>query len=453
MISPKFKTFRQRILLAGSWTLAGHGLGQVIRLASNLVMTRLLVPEMFGVMSIAITVSMILVLLSDLGVQQNIVQSKRGDDSEFLDTAWVVQITRGVVLCLFMLLLSIGLHFANVAGMLPANSVYASPELPPVLAVFSLTAILSGLQSTKIATAYRNFEQKRVIQIALTSQIFGLIVMIIIGAISRSIWALVAGALVASVTTTLLSHTWMRGHSNRFRYDRKALRELFDFGKWVFVSSILYVLTINGDKLLLGAIVGADVLGFYVIASLIVGAIIGILEKLFYNVSLPALSEIVRNEPARLNNIYNKLCIPGDLLLLFLTGFLFEAGHWLIALLYDQRYAAAGGMLEVLALSLFAARYEIARQAYNALGMPRYGAVMSVVRFISMCVLVPLLYYVGGTQGAIWGIALHPLAAVPIVYYFNAKLGLLNLRHESLVLVALPIGFLAGSALDLLLAR
>ena len=451
MTSPNPGTLKQRIIRAGSWTLAGHGLGQVIRLASNLVMTRLLVPEMFGVMAIVITITMIFGMFSDLGLQQNIVQSPRGEEPDFLDTAWVVQIARGIVICISMLLLGVGLYIAGLAGMLAAKTVYASPVLPVVIAVYSLSAIISGFQSTKMATAYRSFDQRRIIEITLISQVSGLIIMIIIGVINRSIWALVSGGIVSSLMTTVLSHTWMRGHSNRFRYQKKALRELFDFGKWVFISSVFYMLTMSGDKLLFGAFVGADVLGFYVIASLFITAINGMLEKLFFNVSLPALSEIARSDSPRLREIYNKLCIPGDLVLIFLTGFLFEAGHWLITLLYDPRYATVGGMLQILALSLFAVRYEIARQAYLSLGLPRYGTVMSLVRFISLCALVPLLYYVGGSQGAIWGMALHPLAAVPFVYYFNAKLGLIDWRREWMVLVALPIGFLCGYALNILL--
>jgi len=415
-------------------------------------MTRLLIPEMFGVMAIVITMAMILSMFSDLGLPQNIVQSPRGEDPEFLDTAWVVQIVRGFVLCACMLLLSTGLHAANLAGALSATNVYSSPELPLVIAAYALSPLISGFQSTKMATAYRNFNQRRIFEIALISQVSGLAIMIFIGVTYRSIWALVAGALTSDLMTTALSHIMLRGRSNRFRYNKKVVSELFDFGKWVFASSALYMLTMSGDKLLLGSFVAADVLGFYVIASLFITAINGTLEKLFFNVSLPALSEIARNEPSRLREIYNKLCIPGDLILIFLTGFLFEAGHWVITLLYDPRYAPAGGMLDILALSLFAVRYEIARQAYTSLRLPHYGTLMSAVRFMSLCVMVPLTYYFGDTQGVIWGIALHPLAAVPVVYAFNAKLGLLNWRREVLVLLALPIGFLSGSAVNQLLA-
>lgn len=453
MASLNRRTLKQRILHAGSWTLAGHGLSQVIRLASNLIMARLLAPEMFGVMAIVITISMILAMFSDLGLQQNIVQSVRGEEPAFLDTAWVVQIVRGILICVLMLMLSAGLYVAGQLEMLSQRTAYASPELPIVIAIYSMTAIVSGFQSTKIATAYRSFEQRRITEIGLISQITGLIVMIAIGAINQSIWALVSGAFVSTLMTTVLSHSWMRGHTNRFRYDKKSLSELLSFGKWVFISSAFYMLTMSGDKLLFGAFVEADILGIYVIASLFITAINGTLEKLFFNVSLPALSEIARDSPKRLREIYNKLCIPGDLLLIFLTGFLFEAGHWLITLLYDHRYAAAGNVLEILALSLFAVRYEIARQAYLSLGLPSYATVMSVVRFISLCTMVPLLYYTGGTQGAVWAMALHPLAAVPFVYYFNIKLGLFDMRRELVVLVALPIGFLSGSLLNQLLSR
>src|SRR6516162_3623745 len=98
MSSRESPTLKQRALRAGGWTIVGYGIAQVIRLGSNLIMTRLLVPEMFGVMAIATMVTVILTLLSDIGLQVNIVQSRPGDDPSFLDTAWVVSIVRGLTL-------------------------------------------------------------------------------------------------------------------------------------------------------------------------------------------------------------------------------------------------------------------------------------------------------------------------------------------------------------------
>lgn len=451
MNSHVLPTLRQRVFRAGGWSFAGYGLSQAIRLGGNLVMTRLLAPEMFGLIAIATMVTVILGMLSDLGLQQNIVQSRRGDDPVFLDTAWVVQIVRGGVLWLIALLLSAALYVANLRGLFPSQSVYAAPELPLVIAVSAFAAVLAGFASTKIASAYRQFNQQRVIQIEVISQITALAAMIVLGFATRSIWALVTGGLVATLTATLLSHFWINGIPNRFRTEKPALRELIGFGKWIFVSSAVGILAINGDRILLGGYVDAHTLGLYAIAILIAGSIEGLLSRLFATVSLPALSEVARNNPAGLRDVYYKLRIPGDLLLLFLCGALFAAGRLAIDLLYDARYAGAGAMLQILALSLFTARFGVAHQIYLAVGIPRYLAIINSVRFAALFTLVPVLYHFAGLEAAIWGIALHGLATLPFIFYFNAKLGLNDWRRECMVLFALPVGLLCGGALILLL--
>lgn len=444
-------TLTQRAFRAGGWSFAGFGLGQAMRLGGNLVMTRLLAPEMFGVIAIATMVTVTLAMLSDIGLQQNIVQSPRGDDPAFLDTAWIVQIARGGALWLAALLLSGALYLANLRALLPPQSVYADPVLPAVIAASALSAVIAGFSSTKIASAYRHFRQQRVVQIEVLSQFTALTAMVVLGITTRSIWALVAGGLVATLTATVLSHLWMEGTPNRFRHEKKALGELISFGKWIFISSAVGILAINGDRILLGGYVDAHTLGLYAIAILIVASIEGLLGRLFATVSLPALSEVARTGPTRLRSAYYRMRTPADLLLLFLCGLLFAAGHLAIDLLYDPRYADAGGMLQILALTLFTARFGVAHQMYLALGIPRCLAIINTVRFAALFTLVPALWHYAGLQAAIWGIALHGLATLPFIFYFNAKLGLNDWRREFMVLAALPIGLLCGGGLVMLL--
>ncbi len=444
-------SLKQRALRAGAWSSIGYGLSQAIRLGNNLIMTRLLAPDMFGVMAIATMVTVILGLLSDIGLQQNIVQSHRGDDPLFLDTAWVVQIVRGVGLWLVSLILALTLYVANAHGLFPGGSVYASPQLPLVIALTAFGAVVSGFTSTKLATAHRTFNQQRVVQIEIGGQLAALVVMVIIGTATHSIWALVAGGLVSTITGTVLTHTWLEGHANRLRSDKTALKDLSHFGKWVFISSAVGVFAINGDRLMLGGVVDPHTLGSYAIAVMMIGAIEGLLTRLFTTISLPALSEVARSDRSGLREAYYKLRIPGDLLLLFAAGGLYEAGHIVIDTLYDPRYAQAGAFLQILALSLIVVRYGVAHQLYLAIGMPRYLSAINVLRFIALFTIVPLLYYFGGLNAAIWGIALHGLATVPFVYYFNGKLGLNDARRELWVLAAFPAGLACGAVVNLLL--
>jgi O-antigen/teichoic acid export membrane protein len=448
MPSAKPDSLKKRALRAGSWTIVGFGLGQALRLGSTLVMTRLLVPEMFGVMAIATIVTVLINLLSDIGLRQSIVQSRNGDAPVFLDTAWVLQIIRGFGCWALALLLCLALYLSSHAGLLPAKSVYALPILPLVIGVTSFSAVILGFESTRVATAYRNFDQKRIIQIELIGQLAALAVMIGIGILTHSIWALVVGGLVSPLTTTILSHTWMKGHQNRFRWDTDSAYELIHFGKWVLASSALFVFASIGDRMLLGFFVEPAVLGMYAIASQIISAIQAGPSKLFSTVTLPALSEIARSDHRRLREVYYRNRVPVDLVMLFLMGFVFATANLVIDLLYDARYAGAGDMLRILALSLFAIRYGVAGQIYLAIGMPRYVTITSAVRVAALYALVPALYHFGGAQAALWGIALHAAAMVPFIYYFNAKLDLNDWCRESIVLLAAPLGYVLGAGVE-----
>ena len=105
----------QRAMRSAGLNLFGFGFSQVLRLASNLVLTRLLFPEAFGVMAMVSVFLMGLAMFSDVGVGPAIMQSKRGDDRDFLDTAWTIQIIRGVSLWLVACALTwpMAIYFAS----------------------------------------------------------------------------------------------------------------------------------------------------------------------------------------------------------------------------------------------------------------------------------------------------------------------------------------------------
>src|SRR5436309_13696410 len=171
-------SLRSRVLSAGAWSLAGYALSFVVRLGSNLFMTRQLLPEMFGVMAMATTVLVGLVMLSDVGLKPSVVQSKRGNESIFLNTAWVTQVVRGFVLWGFAVGVSLLIPFAGHLGLIPGEGVYENPILPYVIVALSFTTIISGFESTKVLQANRDLLLAKVTGIEIASQVFGLFVMV-----------------------------------------------------------------------------------------------------------------------------------------------------------------------------------------------------------------------------------------------------------------------------------
>lgn len=438
------------MLSAGIWSLAGFALSLLIRLGSNLLMTRLLMPEMFGVMAIATTVMIGLGMFSDVGLRQSVVQSKRGDDPDFLNTAWTIQIVRGVLIWGAALLLCVGLQIAARLGLFSADSVYAAPSLPYVIGVLSISAVISGFGSTKVFEASRGITLGRITRLEIFSQIFGLCCMLAWVTFDRSIWALVAGSLGGSLSRTILSHISLPGTRNHWRLEPNAFREVIHFGKWILMGSVLGFLVNSGDRLLLGGMVDATVLGYYAIASLFVGALEGVLSKIMGDVSFPAFSEVVRDKKVNLKKSYYRFLAVIAAISYFTGGFLITFGGTLISLLYDRRYHDAGWMLEITATILLTVPFRLATQSFLAMGKPRLQSDVVMVRLISLILATPIGFRLFGLQGALWGIVFSHFSYIPIIVYYNMKHHLFDIRIELYLLAIVPIGLAAGKVCALM---
>jgi O-antigen/teichoic acid export membrane protein len=443
MPSPDRTSLRRRVLIAGGWSLTGYGLSQALRFGSNLLMTRLLVPETFGVMAIAGLVMIGLAMFSDVGLKQSVVQSRRSDPA-FLNTAWVIQILRGVLLWFLALCLAFFVLLADRTNLIPKDTVYADPNLPYVIAVLSLTAVISGFQSTKLFEASRNLSLAEVTKIEIAAQIAGLFCMIGWVSIDRSVWALVAGSVCSTLVATLLSHTRLWGVANRWQWDKSAVREIVHFGKWIFLSSILGFLVINGDRLLLGGLVNTTVLGIYVIAFLIFNTVDQVLTKIISEVSFPALSEIARERPLYLRAGLYRFQVFIASFAYFCAGILMTSGQTLIELLYDERYQQAGWMLEVLAVALLTVPFRTVTQCFMALGLPHILSNIIAFRLATLFVATPMGFHFFGLPGALWGIVLSHFSYLPTLILYSAKNSLFDLRKELLLLPTVVMGMAVG---------
>ena len=418
-------------------------IGQVIRLGGNLVMTRILVPEMFGVMSIVVAVQVTVALLLDIGIRTAIIQSPRGEDPELLNTAWTVQIIRCVLIWCVTAVLAACIPLAIQIGLLPAGSTWTAPELPLILIVASLGIVIHGFESTNAVTSERKLSLKRFVLIQLAGQVGGLILMIVLGLLTRSIWALVASGLGSGLIVLLLTHTWLPGIRNTFAWDKGARAELAKYGSWILLSSSTSVLASNADRIILGALVDATTMGLYSIAFNLAMLATGI-GSMANSVALPALSEQAREDRGGFRAKYFKLRLPWDVLLLVSCGALFVLGPTLVKILYDDRYLRAGEMLQILTLSLIFYRYNFTNLAYIAAGKLSFVAILNTAKLVTIVVFLFLFYHWFGINGALFAIALHMLPIVPVMFYLNRELDLNSLKFEALVLLAVPVGYGMG---------
>jgi hypothetical protein len=161
-------------------------------------------------------------------------------------------------------------------------------------------------------------------------------------------------------------------------------------------------------------------------------------ERLIHTIALPVLSEIQRTNPSRLKSIYYRIRLPVDALCLVSGAAIFICAGTIIDILYDDRYALAGPMLQALSIMLFTARFAVASQFYLVLDRPKLTAQLQFIRLICMILFISGGYHLWGVQGAVWGVALSPLPEALIsVFIVKRRLGLVDYRKE-----ALSLGFL-----------
>lgn len=432
------------------WIAGMFILSNVVRFGSNLYLTRILTPELMGAVLIIFTIRNVMDLLSDVGLGQNIVTSKHGDDPIFRSTAWVIQCLRGSALGFFMFISA-----SYVA------EIYAVPATALELASFAL--VVAGFSSTSLYVLQRRLRFAYISAFDAAIEILSSMIGIIGATISPTLWALVWASLIAAVVRFIATYFLPVERVSSFGFSRAYAKEIFHFGKWIFLMSILMLFCSNFDKLYLGQAIPIAVLGVYGIAKMlseVPGLLVG---RVCYSLVFPTIASI-SSKPR--DEIRSELASSRRQLLMLAAlamGFGIAISDIVIEQLYDSRYHDAGTMLPILLAGVwFGILANINEYALLGLRRPAYGVAGNILKVAHLVLALPLALSTGGILLGIATIAtadiprLIPLAigvarerlsffgqdaAATLIVVFVA-LGLLLLRYLS--------GFGAG-ALDLLL--
>ncbi|HQR03423.1 MAG: oligosaccharide flippase family protein [Proteobacteria bacterium] len=419
-------TLRRRIFSAGSWTILGYGSNQFLRLFGNLILTRLLFPEAFGLMAIVQAVMSGVALLSDLGVTQSIVQNKNGGSSDFFNTAWTLQILRG------------GLMWGVLWLIAPTVATfYKEPMLADILPVAGTVAMITSLNSTKIALANRSLGIARITFLDVGSYAFGLAITILWAFIDRSIWSLVAGNIISAIVKMIASHFWLEGERNRLMLHRDALKDLLSLGQWFFVSSALTFLSGEGNRLLIGDLLDVKVLAFFSIAMALDQLPRQVVDQISSKVMFAAYSETLRTQPEGLFKLVAKSRLIQTVPYWLISAIYVYYGPVLVHLLYDPRYSDAAWMLRVMALGSLAG---CVSSSYNGIlfakGMVR---VSSMLLFVQICLQILAMFlgaYFWGARGLVIALASVSWVMYPVNAFCYSRIGLWQPRLDIPILVA-----------------
>lgn len=433
------RSLRTMAIRGAMWTLGGFACGQLLRLGSNIVLAWLLFPEAFGLMLLVNMVMQGLQMFSDIGIGPSIIQNARGHDQSFINTAWTVQIIRGVVLWLAACVLAWPL-----AWLFSRNDPLAW-QLVYLIPVAGLMAIIGGFFSTHLFTLNRQLAMERFIAISIGSQIAGIIVMVGWAIVYPSVWALVAGGLASYICKLVLSHTIIPGPRCNLAWDATSARAIYHLGKWIVFSTAIAYLALQADRIMLGNVVPIHVLGVYGFGLMVATMPREVLVHLTGMVLFPALSQHGRTNRETLPQkirLARSAILPAAVTLIVAVVLLAPE---FFRLLYPAEFHDAGWMAQLICASVwFTMLASTSDRALLAIGNARPLAFGNVASLLATVPAALIGLWVFSLPGFIVGYACGALAHLIVIQLCMRRSGmpiaLDDLRYTAILLAFVAVG-------------
>ncbi len=401
-----------RVAAGAAWMIGLRFLQRSLGLISTVILARLLVPEDFGLVAMALIVYAFVEIIGGFGFDLALIRDQEAEDRHY-HTAWTLNLAYKLFAALVIAV------FAPVfAGF------FGDPRVEEVLYVIAIIVAIRGLENIGVVAFRKELTFNREFNFRLASKVFRVAVTVLLAVLFANYWALVLGSLAGAVAGVLLSY-WM--HPFRPRFGLSGARELFNFSRWVLLHNFATYANTRGPDLIVGRMVGADALGLFRVSSDIAKLPSEELYAPIMRVVFPGFSKIAHDLP-RLRRAY--LSAQG-----FVTAATVPAAVGLVAVaeplvwvLLGTNWLEAIPLIQVLGLLgvttiLHGNRYSL----FMALGKP-YWVFFFV--FLHAVITLPLMVYMlsagFGITEAVWAKLAASLLLMPpgvwlVCYYLRMR--------------------------------
>lgn len=389
------------------WNLLQYGAGKLTTLISTVILARLLAPEAFGIVALAMLAINLFDHFKDLGVGPALVQ---------LNRPWSVIAPTGLALTvgtsvLFSLLAAI---FA------PALSVFlGSEELTPIIRALALSLLISGLAVLPDSALRRRLQFRSRTIPEISGVGLKAVVSIALALAGFGAWSLVWGQVVASFATTLVY--WiiaLRGDKSaiRFGWSKNDAQDLLSFGGWVSGVAVLSLILGNIDYFVIGRRLGTTELGYYTMAFRLPEMLIFGIGMVIGQVLFASFSRL-QSDATHLGRVYlTSTSVVSALMVPAAVG-LSAAADPIVLIMLGEQYAPATGALALLAIRAAVSAVSIyAGEAFKAVGR---ADILMRIAVVQVVIVVP----------AFWVAAGHSIYAVAATFVAQTMLFALVQLH------------------------
>jgi PST family polysaccharide transporter/lipopolysaccharide exporter len=395
---------KSKVFRGGVWIGGGQIADQAARFGRNMILTRLLAPESFGVMAIILSAISVIQSFTDIGVREGLVQHKSGDHDDYVNAAWWLALSRGFALAMVVV----------IAAPYVARF-YQNASLTGFLRVASIAIILEGALSPRSHVAMKHMKFGKLAAISGLGGLCGTFVTITLGFLLHNTWALVLGVCSESAAKCILSFV-LCPYLPMLRWNREAGSQLMHFSRGLFGLSFLNLVFARADIFVLAKILSASSLGYYSMAVYLIQNPASFIITVLGQILLPFFSQI-RDNIGRTNRVLGQILASIGILGLPTIAFIALFGHSLLAVAYGPHYAAMATTLTVASvgvlINVLNAQITTVFYAHGTPNLHRRAV-------FAMAVVMVLTIYPFAKEFGVVGAQLASLAAVFVGFLLQA---------------------------------
>lgn len=400
---------------------------------------RLLRPGDFGVAAMAVSVTGLAGLFTDMGLSTASVQRKTLDQN-IVSALFAANVLLG----LLAMFVCFGLAY-------PATLFFNDHRVAYAVLAYGAIIPVSAAAVQHVALLQRGMRQFALQVVGISSIVLGSLVGVLVAILGGSYWALIAAAAATAVTRLVLSWSMSPWRPSKVS-DWSEVRGVVHFGAHMTGFNVTHFVATQTDNALIGAFWGADAAGVYSRAYqlmlLPLNAVSGPLGSVF----LPALSRL-QSDPARWRHTFLRVFLVSSTIGCAIAAVLIVSGDKLVYIVYGPSWSRSVPLFRWLSVSMLTT-FPMGAMAWAFVSL---GNVKAMFQWGLISVVVLVAVFAGtvsfGVQALAIGYSCSLLLLTPLIYYLALRRSSLSPWTALSQILRLWTASLCGIACGLLTAR
>lgn len=391
-----------------SWVGALRFVTRIVAFFRTAVLARILSPSQFGAYAIASLVVSLLEVATETGVNVILVQDKEGL-RKYLNSAWIISITRGFIVGFFILLSA---PFVAIF--------FNSKDAFFLVMLISIVPIIRGFINPSVIKFQKELLFHKEFLYRFSIFFVDGLTAVVMAFFTKSASSIIFGLIAGVTLEAILSFIVVRPHPV-LRFEIEFFKKILSRGKWVTASGIFNYLFHNLDDIVVGKVMGTTTLGLYGVAYSISTLPITEIADVFSRVTFPVFSRI-STDLTRLKNAFLKTIVLISLFSVPVGVLLYFFPTEIVKITLGEKWIAIVPALQILGIfGVVRAITGSTSTLFLSVGKQEYVTFITLISLLTLAVLIIPLVVQFGIVGASLAALAGSLVPVPIMLYFTLK--------------------------------